>query len=300
MKLTDELIKEKQVIVESILREQYGWEITEVTLIGHGVVNLVYVTSVPHLGKVVVRTPWSEEEEESAEVALQKEATLSMFCYESGLPAPKTHLFHKSEEICFLVSDYIAGDEQPIDQADIGKLIAEIHALPVDLLTKGSTNQLAFFSDVLAERIGKRCAYVNQLLGTEHSPPEAERLKKALDDSSNRRSLLHLDVRRQNIIGRNGEIKAIIDWDNAYIGNPVAELMRVLESGEISSHAFFQGYKGAELIEQTAEVVQQIYRLDTALMLTILFSTTVYDPDKKSYYAKRVQLLLENINRQIV
>jgi aminoglycoside phosphotransferase (APT) family kinase protein len=49
-------------------------------------------------------------------------------------------------------------------------------------------------------------------------------------------------VRPPNIIGKNGEIKAIIDWDNALIGNPIMELMRISESNELDEKDFLNGY----------------------------------------------------------
>lgn len=124
-------------------------------------------------------------------------------------------------------------------------------------------------------------------------------MEAILNTSKITNCLLHLDVRRPNIIAKNGIIQAIINWDNAFIGNPIMELMRISETQELDEVEFLKGYNAEKLLKNTEKVIQSIYRLDTALMLSILFISFLNDKEKSEYYINRVQLLFDEINKYL-
>ena len=104
-----------------------------------------------------------------------------------------------------------------------------------------------------------------------------------------------MDIRPANLIGYNGEVKAIVDWDNALIGHPLLELMRIAETNEISWDEFKDGYKNDSIFNVTPHIVSLFYRLDTAVMLANLFIAHLKIKDKGVFYKERVKALHQEI-----
>ena len=80
-----------------------------------------------------------------------------------------------------------------------------------------------------------------------------------------------------------GKIVAIADWGNALFGDPALELARIAESGFLSEQ-FIAGY-GEDLLGTIAPQIATIYRLDTVVMLAIVFIDEAPDP-----YAARTMI----------
>ena len=129
--------------------------------------------------------------------------------------------------------------------------------------------------------------------------PSSEELEAVLNTARTDDCLLHLDVRRPNLIGEKSSIKAIIDWDNSFIGNPIMELMRISETQELQEEAFLLGYNNHTILDKTDRPIQLIYRLDTAFMLSILFTSFIDDVKKREHYLKRVQTLIAEITKYL-
>ena len=58
-----------------------------------------------------------------------------------------------------------------------------------------------------------------------------------------RRSLLHMDLRAENILTSGGKIVGLVDWDNALFSHPALELARMAEYG-VLNRDFLDGYGG--------------------------------------------------------
>lgn len=102
-----------------------------------------------------------------------------------------------------------------------------------------------------------------------------------------------MDIRPANLIGYNGEVKAIVDWDNALIGHPLLELMRIAETNEISWDEFKDGYKNDSIFNVTPHIVSLFYRLDTAVMLANLFIAHLKIKDKGVFYKERLKRFIK-------
>jgi aminoglycoside phosphotransferase (APT) family kinase protein len=90
-------------------------------------------------------------------------------------------------------------------------------------------------------------------------------------------SLLHLDVRAPNLRCAGGAVSAVLDWSNALTGDPLLELARIAEyallpENGLDCHAILAGYGEPVPADSPAF---WIYRLDTAVMLALLFSSEV-------------------------
>ncbi|KOP82641.1 aminoglycoside phosphotransferase family protein [Cytobacillus solani] len=303
MLLTNTELEKLSLKITNVLTHEMNWKIKDIRLIGSGVINAVFLIKDKERGLLAVRTPWRSEERmmdknSSGIISLQKEAGIAEHCYKHQIPVPKIHKLYFSNEINFLVSNFVTGDDHEISSFDVGKLTSKIHKLPTDGLTI-IDQQEQTLSKIISERITERVVSLRKLVYTDLFVPDSGELEAILNTSKITNCLLHLDVRRPNIIAKNGIIQAIIDWDNAFIGNPIMELMRISETQELDEVEFLKGYNAEKLLKNTEKVIQSIYRLDTALMLSILFISFLNDKEKSEYYINRVQLLFDEINKYL-
>ncbi|KAB2334547.1 aminoglycoside phosphotransferase family protein [Cytobacillus depressus] len=299
MNLTNVKIEELKSKIRYVLTNKLNWKINEITFLANGVINAVFLVKEKHLGMLAVRTPWRSEEnmmdkQSSGIISIKKEAAISEYCYKFHIPVPKVYKLYLSDDINFLVSEYVPGDDQGICSFDIGELTSQIHKVPVDGLSIIDQKEKTL-SSIIVQRITERAQNLSQLINSKIIIPESEEMESILITTQNKDCLLHLDVRLPNLIGKNGKIQAILDWDNAFIGDPIMELMRISETQELKEEEFLKGCRDVNLIENTNEIIQSIYRLDTALMLSILFISFIHDPDRRDYYLKRVHFLSEEI-----
>lgn len=223
----------------TILSQDYKeLAVQDLKVIGTGVQNIVFRGD-SEKGALAFRVPWEgaveniNEDLFNSRISLQKETELSKFCYSKGIPVPKIHGLHLSAELDFLISDYVSTDHMPISACKIGKLVSELHSIPIDGL-QYEQNIREPISKYIAERIVKRIEGFNTITNCGIKLPETKTIEHILSTADHVKSLLHMDIRPANLIGYNGEIKAIVDWDNALIGHPLLELMRIAETNEVN------------------------------------------------------------------
>jgi len=273
--------------------------VQDLKVIGTGVQNIVFRGD-SEKGALAFRVPWEREVENinedlfNSRISLQKEAELSKFCYSKGLPVPRIHELHLSTELDFLISDYVATDHMPISAHKIGELVSELHRMPIDGLHY-EQNIREPISKYIAERIVKRVEGFNTITNGNTKLPDAKAIEHILSTADHVKCLLHMDIRPANLIGYNGEIKAIVDWDNALIGHPLLELMRIAETNEVSWDEFKSGYKNENIFNSIPHIVSLFYRLDTAVMLANLFIAHLKIKDKGVFYKERVKALYNEI-----
>ncbi len=206
----------------------------------------------------------------NSRISLQKEAELSKYCHSKGIPVPRIHGLHLSTELDFLISDCVYADRTPISACKIGELVSNLHSMPIDGLYY-KQNIREPISKYIAERIVKRIEGFNTITNCKINLPDTKTIEYILSTADHVKCLLHMDIRPANLIGYNGEVKAIVDWDNALIGHPLLELMRIAETNEVSWDEFKDGYKNDSIFNVTPHIVSLFYRLDTAVMLANLF-----------------------------
>ncbi|PFA62949.1 hypothetical protein CN378_18075 [Bacillus sp. AFS015802] len=147
-------------IVDNFIREverecKHLCRLVSILPFASGVENCVFLGQTLEWGKVVIRVPWHTMSKDqtkriSSREGLEKEYQLTMFCYQHRLPVPKIHLFHKGEELNFIIQEYVPSDtaiDPPLDE--VGKLVKAIHQINVP------STFLRNAHDVLPERISK-------------------------------------------------------------------------------------------------------------------------------------------------
>ncbi len=161
-------------------------------------------------------------------LALSDEYSLIQQLNQTPIPAPQARLFDDSGTVLkhpFAVYDFIDGKPflHANDPASVGihvaEALAQIHALS---LTSIDTASLPMWSEFAGSIIMNDPTVfdantdeevVRKALSEHWPPPEPDRL-----------SLLHGDFWPGNLISKDDRIVGVLDWENAAVGDPVADV----------------------------------------------------------------------------
>ncbi|TLS36985.1 phosphotransferase family protein [Pseudalkalibacillus caeni] len=293
----EQIRKKLEIVLATGYKEM---NVSELEIAGSGVQNVVFRGNSEH-GPLAFRVPWHKEVSNinektfSSRLSLQKEANLSTYCIKNGIPVPGILGLHFGEELDFLISEFVAADSVPISPRKIGLTVKNLHNMPVHDLDFPNESEETLEKHI-AKRLVSRMGAFNRITSSDYKLPISNDIEQILEPGSNVKRLLHMDVRPVNLIGQKGEVKAIVDWDNALIGHPLLDLMRIAETNEISWAEFIEGYGDSEISHSLPPIVVRLYRLDTAVMLANLFISQLKIQEKGRYYKKRVEVLMKEIN----
>ena len=171
-----------------------------------------------------------------------------------------------------------------------GQLLRAIHDSPLpdtELVMQGEREA----GDLIAERLLRRSGVIERIVGMNLPLPESDLVRAVLAQSSGRLSLLHMDARPENLLTWKGTVRGVIDWSNALIGSPALELARIGEYGHLKSD-FLSGYGDSEAIEVPLRE-ELLYRLDTAVMLALVFLSEAPNAGRAKAQIARVVSLCE-------
>ena len=279
-----------------LAREYPAWGARELRFAGAGLNFLVCRAETDRFGTVALRTPWvttlvnDTDGVLDARRLLRQEATLTDYVRAHDIPAPAIHALHLSEAGGdFLASDFVVGDGSAPDPRAFGALLRAIHTLPppdFPLIEGGSTPP----HERIAARLSERTAALARLTGETFALPPPATLAALLAPRATERALLHMDARPANLFTRRGAIVAIVDWGNALVGDPALEMARIAESGDLDE-AFLVGY-GGDPLGALPPAIACLYRLDTVVMLALVFLAEAPDPQAAGAMLARTRTLL--------
>ena len=271
-----------------------AWGVGELELIGTGLEAAVFRAESRAFGRVAIRAPWTRwisndnDPSQDARELLATEQLLADHMRAHGVPAPRAFALHRGDDdFDFLVSAYIPDDAGDEDPAAFGAVLRRIHDAPVTAEIERAIGQ-GDLAGTLATRLTERLAVVQRLAGEPLRAVSAAAVRELVAGARYRPSVLHMDARRANLRVEAGELRAILDWSNALLGDPALELARAAEYG-VRSPAFEAGY-GA--LPPVSVELETIYRLDTAVMLAVVFLSEAPDPAPARRQVERVQQLL--------
>ncbi|UCH94938.1 MAG: aminoglycoside phosphotransferase family protein, partial [Candidatus Aminicenantes bacterium] len=229
-----------------------------------------------------------------------QEAKISIYLGKFGLPLPLIHcLCINDNEIDFLISQFIDSDNSPPDGYLLGQLMKEIHNKPVPQL-KPVLQGDEPLNRTLSERIVRRLRVVANLAAIDIEIPTLEAIQALLDRYEVKRySLLHMDARPENLLTQKGSIVGIVDWANALIADRGLELARIAEYGYLTPE-FLSGYGQENCFSHLPKEVELIYRLDTAVMLGVVFLSEAPDPENAKVQLKRIIELGDELKKYFI
>lgn len=280
------------------VREQSsGFDFRTLEAVGWGVASIVYRGVTRDGEQVAVKVPrqrWRPSENDGlvdSRWYLRREMTIYEFVRSHGVPTPEVlHVEFGEDDFDYSICAFVETDETCPSGGELGDLLALIHDLPLSSDFRRSVAGSSM-AKVLAERLTRRVGTLYDLTGVRVQVPPATQVEALLSGRCN--ALLHLDVRPENFLTRNGRCVAVIDWDNALIGDPALELVRMDIFGDyaaIQSDALDR-YDSIRGLPDPPEPVRDIYALDTAVMLAILFAATAPDEDRVAREMTRIAML---------
>ena len=280
------------------------WGVSGIEIAGEGLQFLVFRAESRAFGPIAIRTPmkrWITDDNDpcmDSRHLLRQEAALASHVVSFGVPVPKVHaLVIEDDGLDFLVSEYIAHDGTAYHGRRLGELIRLIHDCPPpDIRPVAQTD--ASTEETIALRLHRRLRVVEAAAGRQLSPPPLDEFRAILRGLGDRRSLLHMDLRPDNILTRGGKIVGLVDWDNALFSHPALELARMAEYRALSRD-FLTGYGGLDWETELPPSLNLLLRLDAAVMLAVVFSSEVPDSQRAESAVERVAFLCDALRNGI-
>ena len=228
--------------LSATLRDRYGHlGITGLREIGRGMETRVYRGESAALGPVAIRVPhtrWlnsGNEDQVDTRPLLRQDFDLSRHLRAHDLPVPEVFVLHASDTgPDFTIARYVESDDSQLADREFGRLIRAIHEIPVPELDLVCMESHEDADQLLAERIGDRLKNLAAVTDLGAGLPDIGAVLAADRDAALPRRLLHMDLRRENILVRSGRPVAILDWSNALIGDPALDLARTAEYGSLT------------------------------------------------------------------
>ncbi|MYT77474.1 MULTISPECIES: phosphotransferase [unclassified Streptomyces] len=271
-------------------------QLTGGELVGSGLEFQVWRMRHQQWGEVALRLPAQAVESnpndplvDTAEL-LRHEALVYMALGGRGIPLPRLYDL-RHYEVDVLVSEYVATDGSAWSSEELGRIVAGLHEAPVPVGIAPERSE-DMFRGTIAERVSRRHSVLRDLAPELEPLPGVDMLAAAVPEFG-AGSLLHMDVRAANVLSTGGRVSAVIDWSNSMVGDPALELARIetnamFPENGIDHPEFLQGYRSVRPLPERSDACRSLYRLDAAVMLSIVF--TCEAPD-----AERGRLMLDQV-----
>lgn len=231
---------------------------------------------------------------------VRQEHEIAMCLGPRGLPvAAPLELISGPDGLVVSLAAFVEHDDTPLDGREVGRFLAALHAVPPPQL-KLAYQAPGDFTAFFVQRLADRHTNLRRLAPALLPLPGPDWAACTLDAARTPLRLLHLDIRRQNLLSRRGRLTAVVDWSNALTGPPLMELARVSEyallpDNGIDATAIRAGYAEATELPDLVSPAALLYRLDTALMLALVFHCVAPDPERADRLTARADRLLARL-----
>jgi fructosamine-3-kinase len=294
------LARRRQRQLEGVLGTQFAdLGVSSLRPIGGGLEAIVFRARSTRFGVVAIKLPLmrvlstGNEPRLDTRGLLAQEARIAKLARGRGVPCPEPFVLYADDEsIDFLMVEYVETDDTTPAAPAVGELVRLIHSMGGDHLPLSAMEGEASADEVVARRLGQRHERLRQRVGAGLPPLDVQKALAETGDVEEAPALLHMDARPANLLTRDGEIQAIVDWSNALFGPPTLELARIGESGNLTP-AFLAGYGLTAPFDLISPRREAIYRLDTAVMLAHVFLDNDAPPPVQRRQIARTAHLVE-------
>ncbi|MFI5713773.1 phosphotransferase [Kribbella sp. NPDC051620] len=228
----------------------------------------------------------------------EQERSLMVWAAEQGVPSVRVQDLIEVEGSPVLVVDVVPDDGSALDGRSFGRIIGLLHRAPVPRLAPVAQQGRAI-AERIARRLTERHAALSRY-GLAALPGEP-RLAELVRAGSGPEVVTHLDLRRQNVRCRRGEVTALFDWSNALLAPAALELARLTEYAEIADNGLplddvLAGYReaGGQVANDTE--AWTVLRLDTSVMLANVFDSVAPDQPLRDLFLDRSDQLARSIS----
>jgi aminoglycoside phosphotransferase (APT) family kinase protein len=273
-----------------------NWKVSALTPHAAGLDTLVCRAESPAIGTLAIKIPWTRaisndnDPDQDSRMLLRQEEALARWARGAHVPAPVVHALAIDDEgRDFLASQFVPTDGTGAHGDELGRLVRAIHDAPAyEGALVGQTERTC--AETLAARLGTRAETLARAALVPMRLPGHDALVRLLSPPARPRAVLHMDIRPANLLVRGGRVIGVVDWANALVGDPAIELARIAEYGHLDD-AFVRGY-GREPWAGMPRTAELLYRLDTAIMLAIVFHSEAPDPGQAAVKLARVRELI--------
>lgn len=187
------------------------------------------------------------------------------------------------------VMSFVPTDDSLADEYHLGQLMAKIHNAPLPTFELRAQEGQEI-STLVSSRVGERWKNLSNAIEGLPGLPSVDSLATSLSHTQDTRHLLHMDFRHANFRALNGKLLAVVDWSNALVGHPSLELARTAETGEMGQR-FLEGYSSIAKLPEVDRLTETLFRLDTAVMLALVFVLEAPSPERAPGAIRRVREL---------
>ncbi|MFF7725529.1 phosphotransferase family protein [Streptomyces sp. NPDC008001] len=288
------------------------WKLDDLTPVGSGLEFSVYSARDRDGRDVALRLAHrrfdsnANDPQVDTRALLVQEYEITRHLAAHGFPVAEPLELHLADDPAspdVLLSLYVPDDASRVDGFGLGELLARLHRLPpprrlVPVASEGLTTR-----QVLATRIRRRWVETGRYVADWPAPPDPALLARHLSGITES-ALVHLDVRSANIRRRESRVEALLDWSNALLGDGTLEFGRLTEyarypENQLDPEALRAGYTTLrEAPPAATDPAVLACRLDTALMLALVFLSEAPDPARGPSAADHARELADALTKQ--
>ncbi|SDC50672.1 phosphotransferase family protein [Shouchella lonarensis] len=287
--------KDKLFMLNKMLQER---RIVATTKIGEGLESIVY-EGFDHVTNEQVAIKQTREAHinngndlihESREILAQEYALLKHLQKNGFTHSPKRLAFIETSREPLLVMDRLY-PAKPLSNKEVANVLASVHAMPLPTFLLRGMEDYNDVNEVIVARLSRRLTVIESFVSL---PFSLDQVRPFLVPGQEHEQycLLHMDVRPQNFLeSQDGEL-FFLDWSNALIGPPLLEFCRMMEYGDFDLALPFE-----KAAFKTVRAL--LYRLDTAVMLAIVFYSEQRNEQRFKQQVKRIYNIVGALQEEV-
>ncbi|WP_165521753.1 phosphotransferase family protein [Micromonospora zingiberis] len=297
---SNDLVNIEAAVAEAVEKLQ----LTDLAPAGSGLEFVVHRAVSSEHGLVAVRVPryrayrFPGRKPFTAERSLGQEQLICGHLYAMGFPVAEPLAMVQTAAGPVLVSGFLPSDRDGAESVQIGELLARLHEAPLPPGLDPLDHDGYPVAEAVARRLRRRWSQMIEHLPALPPAPTLDAAIAALEPISGSPALLHLDIRACNLLSADDRITGWVDWTCAMVGHPGMELARLSEYAQLPENGLCEvevrdGYQRVAPLPELDPALEALVRLDTVLMLGVIFFAYAPDATRQTWVGDRLGVLIE-------